>query len=159
MFDYIPNQKVIKINREKVIKGLSNGRLFLVAYQDNLISAMANLSHSAYKVYIYLLLQKDGYSVCYSPEYIHKITNMCKDTARKAIRELIEKGYIDQTDKGYDFYECPRKVQNIKPIGEKKEFVDDETGEVFLYSYSQLVSIVGKEKANILWEGDNHANE
>lgn len=56
MFDYIPNQKVIKINREKVIKGLSNGRLFLVAYQDNLISAMANLSHSAYKVYIYLLL-------------------------------------------------------------------------------------------------------
>jgi len=32
MMDYIPNQKIIKINREKVVKGLSNGRLFLVAY-------------------------------------------------------------------------------------------------------------------------------
>lgn len=84
---------------------------------------------------------------------------MCKDTARKAIRELIEKGYIEQNEKGYEFYECPRKIQNIKPVGEKKEFVDDETGEVFLYSYSQLVSIVGKEKADILWEGDNHAKE
>ena len=30
--DFIPNQKVIKINREKVVKGLTGGRLFLVAY-------------------------------------------------------------------------------------------------------------------------------
>ena len=30
--DFIPNQKVIKIHREKVVKGLTGGRLFLVAY-------------------------------------------------------------------------------------------------------------------------------
>ena len=54
MIDYIPNQKVIKINREKVVKGLSNGRLYLVAYQDNLLNAM-KLSHTAFKVYVYLL--------------------------------------------------------------------------------------------------------
>lgn len=30
--DFIPNQKVIKVNREKVVKGLTGGRLYLVAY-------------------------------------------------------------------------------------------------------------------------------
>lgn len=150
--DFIPNQKVIKINREKVIKGLTGGRLFLVAYQDNISAAMKTLSHTAFKIYIYLLFQKDGYSVCYSPEYLHKAANMCKDTARKGINELIEKGYIDKTERGYDFYEYPRRRRVIKPIGEKKEFVDDETGEIYVYTYNQLVAAVGEEQAAALWE-------
>lgn len=157
--DFIPNQKVIKINREKVVKGLTGGRLFLVAYQDNISSAMKVLSHTAFKIYIYLLFQKDGYSVCYSPEYLHKAANMCKDTARKGINELIEKGYIDKTERGYDFYEYPRRKQELKPIGEKREFVDSETGEVFLYSYNQLVAALGEEQAAALWESDSNVGE
>ena len=153
MTDFIPNQKIIKINREKVVKGFSNQRLYLVAYQDNLLTAMKTLSHTAFKVYVYLLFQKDGYSICYSPEYIHKAANMCKDTARKAIKELIEKGYIDENEKGYEFYEYPRKIPVIKPMGEVREFIDDETGEVLRYSYNQLISIVGEEQAKELWEG------
>ena len=152
--DYIPNQKVIKINREKVIKGATCGRLFLVAYQDNILAAMKNLSHTAFKVYIYLLFQKDGYSVCYSPEYLRKAANMCKDTARKGFKELIEKGYIDENERGYDFYEQPRRKPIIKPIGKVKEFIDDETGEVFRYSYNQLVAAVGEEQAAALWGGN-----
>lgn len=152
--DYIPNQKVIKINREKVIKGATGGRLFLVAYQDNILAAMKNLSHTAFKVYIYLLFQKDGYSVCYSPEYLRKAANMCKDTARKGFKELIEKGYIDENERGYDFYEQPRRKPIIKPIGKVKEFIDDETGEVFRYSYNQLVAAVGEEQAAALWGGN-----
>ena len=154
MIDFIPNQKVIKINREKVVKGLSGGRLYLVAYQDNLLNAMKTLSHTAFKVYVYLLFQKDGYSVCYSPEYLHKAANMCKDTARKGINELIEKGYIDKTERGYDFYEYPRRKPVIKPMGEVREFIDDETGEVFKYSYNQLVAAVGAEQAAALWGGN-----
>lgn len=157
--DFIPNQKVIKINREKVIKGLTGGRLFLVAYQDNISAAMKTLSHTAFKIYIYLLFQKDGYSVCYSPEYLHKAANMCKDTARKGINELIEKGYIDKTERGYDFYEYPRRKKELKPIGEKREFVDSETGEVFEYSYNQLVAAVGEEQAAALWESDSNVRE
>jgi len=30
-------------------------------------------------------------------------------------------------------------------MGEKREFVDSETGEVFVYSYNQLVAAVGEE--------------
>ena len=76
---------------------------------------------------------------------------MCKDTARKAIKELIEKGYIDENEKGYDFYEYPRRKPVIKPIGEKKEFVDNETGEIYVYTYNQLVAAVGEEQAAVLW--------
>lgn len=152
--DFIPNQKVVKINREKVIRGLTGGRLFLVAYQDNLLAAMKNLSHTAFKVYMWFLFQKDGYSVCYSPEYLHKAANMCKDTARKGMKELIEKGYVDQNERGYDFYEYPRRKPIIKPMGEVREFIDDETGEVFKYSYNQLVAAVGEEQAADLWGGN-----
>lgn len=154
MLDYIPNQKIIRVNREKVDKVASSGRLYLIAYQDNLLSAMKDLSHTAFKVYIYLLFNKDGYSVAYSPEYIRKQASICKETARKAFKELVEKGYIEETDRGLNFYEYPKKAPAIKPIGEVREFVDDETGEVFKYCYEQLVAIVGADQASALWGGN-----
>ena len=39
MLDFIPNQKVVKINREKVDKGTGSGRNYLIAYQDNISAA------------------------------------------------------------------------------------------------------------------------
>lgn len=154
MLDYIPNQKIIRVNREKVDKVAAQGRLYLIAYQDNLLSAMKDLSHTAFKVYIYLLFNKDGYSVAYSPEFIRKQANICKETARKSFKELIDKGYIEEGERGYDFYEYPKRKPIIKPIGETKEFIDDETGEVFKYSYNQLVAAVGEEQAAALWGGN-----
>ena len=71
----------------------------------------------------------------------------------------MDKGYIVKSDRGLDFYEYPKQPAKLLPIGEKKKFVDDETGEVFSYSYNQLVSIVGKEEADILWEGDRNVTE
>ena len=154
MLDFIPNQKIIRVNREKVDKVASNGRLYLIVYQDNLLAAMRNLSHTAFKVYVYLLFNKDGYSVAYSPEYIHKQANICKETARKAFKELQDKGYIISSGRGLDFYEYSKQAAKLLPIGEKREFVDDETGEVFNYSYNQLVAAVGEEQAAALWGGD-----
>ena len=160
MIDFIPNQKIIKINREKVDKGAgNNGRLYLVAYQDNITAAMNNLSHTGFKVYIYLLFNKDQFVVAYSPEYIHKLIGICNESARRAFKELIEKGYIDKNDKGYDFYEYPHRKPVIKPVGEKREFIDDETGEIFSYSYNQLVAAVGEEEAAALWEGRSNVKE
>ena len=154
MLDFIPNQKIIRVNREKVDKVAAQGRLYLIAYQDNLLYAMKDLSHTAFKVYMYFLFNKDNYSVAYSPEYIHKQANICKETARKAFKELQDKGYIIKSDRGLDFYEYPKQAAKLFPIGEKREFVDDETGEVFNYSYNQLVAAVGEEQAAALWGGD-----
>lgn len=72
---------------------------------------------------------------------------------------MIDKGYIDETERGYEFYEYPKKTPIIKPMGEVREFIDDETGEVFKYSYNQLISIVGEKRAADLWESDNNVSE
>ena len=156
MLDFIPNQKIVKINREKVDKVAANGRKYLIAYQDNLLDAIGNLTHTAFKVYLFFLFNKDGFTFAYSPEYIRKQTNICKETARKAFKELQEKGYIISTSRGYEFYEYPRFSANIKPIGEQREFIDSETGEVFKYSLEQLIAAVGSEQAAKLW-GDTDA--
>ena len=157
MIDFIPNQKIVHINRERVVKGsTASGRLYLIAYQDNISAAMKDLSNSAFKIYIYFLFHKDGYSIAYSPEYLRKAANICKDTVRKAFHELQEKGYIIESDRGYEFYEYPKYSANIKPVGEQREFIDTDTGEIFRYSFDQLVSIVGKEAAVEMW-GDNDA--
>lgn len=151
MLDFIPNQKIVKVNRERVDKVSSNGRKYLIAYQDNLFDAMKNLTHTTFKVYLYFLFNKDGYSVAYSPEFIKKQANVCKETARKAFKELSEKGYIIATDRGYEFYEYPKYSTSIKPLGEQRDFVDTETGEIFHYSFEQLASIVGQETAVEMW--------
>lgn len=156
MLDFIPNQKIVKVNREKVDKVAANGRKYLIAYQDNLLDAIGNLTHTAFKVYLFFLFNKDGFTFAYSPEYIRKQTNICKETARKAFKELQEKGYIISTSRGYEFYEYPRFSANIKPIGEQREFIDSETGEVFKYSLEQLIAAVGSEQAAKLW-GDTDA--
>lgn len=155
MLDYIPNQKIIKINREKVDKVASNGRKYLIAYQDNLYEAMGKLSHTAFKVYLFFLFNKDGFSFAYSPEFIRKQANVCKETARKAFKELQEKGYIISTSRGYEFYEYPKFSASIRPVGEKRQFVDTDTGEIYSYSFEELVSVVGQEKAVEMWGDQN----
>ena len=154
MLDFIPNQKIIKINREKVDKGTGSGRNYLVAYQDNISAAMKSLSHTAFKVYIYLLFNKDQFKIAYSPEYIHQISGICNESARRAFKELTAKGYIEETGKSFSFYEYPRRNPVIKPKGEVREFVDDETGEIYKYCYEQLVAAVGEEQAAALWGGN-----
>ena len=88
--DFIAQQKHIKIKRQSVQKVKNNGRKYLVAYQDNIQNAMGELSHSAFKVYIYLLFNKNNFILAYSPEYISKMANMCKQTSRKALKQLLD---------------------------------------------------------------------
>jgi len=47
----------------------------------------------------------------------------------------LAKGYIEETGKSFSFYEYPRRNPIIKPKGEVREFVDDETGEIYKYCY------------------------
>lgn len=149
---FYPNQKMVSIHRDKVLKG--SREAFLCAYEDNLMEAMKNLSHTAFKVYIVLLLNKDGFNLEYSPTYISYATGMCVETARKCLRELEEKNYViksNNSNYGYDFYERPHKKPTFTV--EKREFIDRETGEIYQYTYEELVSIAGVYNASTMWEG------
>ena len=97
-FDTFPNQKQVKIIRETVEKSKENGRPYLIAYCDNLKEAMLSLTPAAFKVYVCLLFNADGFKLRFSPENIHKITGLCKDTIRKAMTQLEQKGYLKSID-------------------------------------------------------------
>lgn len=151
---FYPGQRFIRVNREQVISSKNTGRNYLVCYIDNIKSAMADLSSSAFKCYLAFVMSRDQFILSYSPEMLSGITGIHKDTARKALKELIEKGYLVQyDDTHYNFYEYPRFVP--KRNTEKEEvrtIIDQNTGEVFEYTYSQLRQFVNKELADILWK-------
>lgn len=110
-----PNQRFIKINKETVSQSKITGRKYLIAYQDNIMNACNDLSSSAFKVYMALMLNKDGYVFDYSPECLRQMTNLCRATAKKALLELEEKHYlIKEDDKQFNFYEFPyRKIPGV----------------------------------------------
>ena len=89
-----PNQYSIVINREAVKTSSGKNRPYLIAYNDNLTTAMKKLSGTAFKVYIYLLSNKDNYKLEYSPQAIANEIGISKDSARKALKEFEVKRYI-----------------------------------------------------------------
>lgn len=149
-----PNQRQITIHREAVNK--NSVRLFLCAYQDNITNACKVLSHSCFKVYVALLFSKNGYSMEFSPKYISQLTGLCLDTIRKAFKELQEKGYIlpaNETGTLNDFYETPQSKAKINVVREKREFVNNDTGEIMKLTYAELLDIVENEiEAKQIWE-------
>ena len=59
---------------------------------------MSSLTPATFKVYMCLLFNADGFKVKFSPESIHKITGLCKDTIRKAMTQLEQQGFIKCID-------------------------------------------------------------
>lgn len=103
---YYPNQKQVTIIREEVKNSKATAQPYLIAYQQNLIDAMSNLSASTFKVYLCLLFNKNNYTIEFSPEYISKIACVCKDSARRAFIQLEQQGYIKKvSEHGYIFRE------------------------------------------------------
>ena len=71
---------------------------YLIAYQRNLEDAMKELTASTFKVYICLLCNKHNYTIEFSPEHISNVAGICKDSARRALLQLEECGYIKKID-------------------------------------------------------------
>lgn len=120
MNQYYPkffNQNSFIITREKVEtqkKGETNYRPFVCAYQDNLLAAMRDLDGTSIKVYLLFLCNANGFTLDYSPQYVSQQTGISRDSARKAIQKMKQKGYISSelNDQGkYTFYEKPQPVK------------------------------------------------
>lgn len=149
---YYYGQRFIKINRQNVMASKSTGRLYLIAYYENLKNAMLDLSASAFKCYLTLMMNKDKFIIDYSPQYISTVSNLSKQTVRKALKELAEKGYLIQVDqKNYNFYEYPHLFKTKKKE-QRKTIIDRTTGEVFHYTYNELRQFVSEQNAKLLWE-------
>lgn len=93
-----PNQKTVQIH-----KYLSTSYMTM-SQEDNHV-AMCSLSGSAYKLYVYLCENKDGYIKYLSYADFHEATGLSKPTYVTAKKELIKHGYlVEREDGDYDFY-------------------------------------------------------
>lgn len=159
----IANQKRITIYKEKVSRDTGKERPYFLAYIDTLEKAAQELKGNAFKVYIYLLTNLDGFHFGLSPQDISNKYGMSLDSARDAIKQLIDKGYLELLEDckfEYAFYDRTDK----KPINlpddvakklETKCFTSRSTGEVVEYTFKQILEMVDNdfEYAKSIWEG------
>lgn len=112
---------------------------------------------AAISVYLYLSSNKDGFTLGFSPKAISEAYGISEDSARNGFNKLIEKGFIIQNGKSHFIFSNTPKSK-IKPkVMKKKSFTDDETGQIYLFSYQELLEAVGDvNEANKLW---NEAQE
>lgn len=83
-----PNQKVITIRKEKCQED------FLQIKNMNWQKACNNLTYSAFKLYLYMARNQDGYSFALSYEAVNALIPMSRKTYDKAIKELKDNGWL-----------------------------------------------------------------
>jgi hypothetical protein len=105
----VPNQKTIKTNKELCDKSHYYTQINLDALQY----AMSDLKGEAFKLWVYLGKNINGYTFALSP--VDAITNWgigSKSSYTRAVKELIDKGYLVETSPNhYDFYELPKNEE------------------------------------------------
>lgn len=117
-----PNQRITRIHHV----AHDRKHLYYNASIEATNKAMAELSGNAFKLYIYLNKNQDGFNVALSHKAIKEQCNMAKQTYLNAFDELIEHGYVkllEGTKAIYDFYENPDDMKIEKKTKEKKAVV------------------------------------
>lgn len=100
-----PNQKYIKVNKEIC----NSDNLYATINIDSLYLAMGDLNGSAFKMWCYMAKNRDDFGFYLSQEDVVGNWGVCsKSTYHRAIKELIEKGYLqEKTNNHYIFHEKP----------------------------------------------------
>lgn len=101
-----PNQKTIKVQKEPCDdKGNTYARINLGALQ----AAMIDLKGESFKLWCYFSKNQYGYEFALSKVDVIKWGVGSKSSYDRAVRELIDKGYLVETSSNhYDFYEIPK---------------------------------------------------
>ena len=117
----VANQKTIKIQKEKCDKA----NLYAPYNLDALQSAAIDLKGEAFKLWIYLGKNQNGYTFALSKVDAIKGGVGSKSSYDRAVKELIEKGYLVETSPNhFDFFEVPKVEEMIITVhkAEEKEF-------------------------------------
>lgn len=151
---FYPNQKQVHINKNQVMK--NSGLAYACIYRYSMENAMINLKPSTFKIWLWFVSNKPNYTTEYSPAYLSKTLKVSINTCKSAFSELMEKGYIVESLNNkhhYEFYETPQNQGKINFLKEEREFIDNETGEIFNLTYAELLENVGNEvEARQIWE-------
>lgn len=115
----VPNQKVIE---ERKMEPLISGKFSSVANTSSFY-AMRNLSGNAYKAWTYFLTFNPKSEWSLSKADMTFKCNFSDTTYRNVIKELTEKGFLEQGKKknGFIFIELPKKEEELS--GKNGEFI------------------------------------
>lgn len=98
-----PNQRIIKINREKATSD------FLGIKNSNWQAAARNLTPHSMMLYLYLASNANNYELALSPTAIRQAIGMARSTYHDQFNILVDKGYLVQTGGNtFQFYEVPQ---------------------------------------------------
>lgn len=144
-----PNQRRITINKELVGRNTGDNRPYLTIYNDTMTSAARDLKGSGFIVYMYLMMNQQGFSFGFSPADIEAVMGISAESARNGFKELVEKKYLileNGTKTAYIFSSRPA-IQLPSSVGkklEKKRFTGDD-GKTYDLTYSELVELIGED--------------
>ncbi len=101
----VENQKTIKIQKEICDESHLYAKINLEALQ----TAMIDLKGESFKLWMYMSKNQSGYTFALSPVDAIKWGVGSKSSYDRAVKDLIEKGYLVETSKNhFNFYEIPK---------------------------------------------------
>ena len=143
------NQKEAVIDKPDV-KGIQHMGLDFVT----LSMALKKLrTTSGYNLYFYLARHKPAYNFSYSPAHIEEFTGMSKSSITKAKKELIDLGFIEETDSKIIFH--ARSIFDSLP---QETIVSDEKQTEKTERFPQE-TIVSDEKQKFLTGNNSFSQE
>lgn len=105
MIQTTPNQKTIKVNKQKCDRDNPYSAFNLQALQ----TAMSGLKGEAFKLWVYLNKNRDSHTIALSAVDALAWGIGSKSSYDRAVSKLIEKGYlVKQEGNLYRFYELPQ---------------------------------------------------
>ena len=144
------NQKEAVIDKPDV-KGIQHMGLDF----DTLSMALKKLrTTSGYNLYFYLARHKPAYNFSYSPAHIEEFTGMSKSSITKAKKELIDLGFIEETDSKIIFH--ARSIFDSFP---QETIVSDEKQTEKTERFPQETNNFPQETNNFPQETNNFPQE
>lgn len=103
-----PNQRVIKIHREKV------ERDFLGIKNSSWQAAARDLRAHGLLLYLYLASNADNFELAFSPADVSESIGMPRSTCSDQFKKLIDKGYLVPTaGNRFEFFEIPQTRSSV----------------------------------------------
>lgn len=118
-----PNQKIITIMKSMPKKNAKNDP-YAVINIAACKAAMNLLSQPAFKLYMYLMFNQDGYELALSPKAVKDAIGLSETSYRAAIKNLEEVGYIHKSGEQYLAFDVPngekRELNNLLKIRKER---------------------------------------
>ena len=148
---YYANQKTIKINRQKV----DAKQPYLNVQKEVITAASKQLNGVPFKLYIYLLCNKDGFELGYSPQHFVNEWGVSIRAAHDAFGELLKCGYLIPTEgrnNHYSFFETPHPTKlSLSTSSPVYVLLIDENNNPIYRTKGELIETEGNTEAETLW--------